>query len=107
MAKNKCIMIKSYWPAPRLSTDHSGLECASVIEFSSCLFDCLSANIIIYLLILLCLLCYGILKICCYESQIIVARMNRDILTGSEAISAHYYTTMCIVIVPRMNPDMY
>ena len=23
--------------------------------------------------------------------------MNRDILTGSEAISAHYYTTMCIV----------
>ena len=23
--------------------------------------------------------------------------MNRDILTGSEAISAHYYTTMCHV----------
>ena len=28
--------------------------------------------------------------------------MNRDILTGSEAISAHYYTTMCIVQYPKL-----
>ena len=26
------IGLHKYWPAPRLSTDHSGLECASVFE---------------------------------------------------------------------------
>ena len=50
------------WPAPRLSTDHSGLECASVFELVSvCVLDCkqifsfISSSSSVFL-------CYGIQK---------------------------------------------
>ena len=55
IALYRAIKNTKYWPATRVSTDHSGLECASAFELDFVyLIVFLSANIFIFLNILLC-----------------------------------------------------
>merc|ERR1712082_419083 len=88
----------------RSPTIHRGLECASVFELVSvCLIVCLSANIIISLLILLWHPTVSSImnskEIRCDESQIVVPRMNPDIQYSRVQYSRVQYGTVQYSIV--------